>query len=63
MLSRPIRHVGAENGDIFGEPNMRGGELVDAMVAAMDHLVNARKSSASRFNGRYVTRYLEAYKA
>ena len=55
---------------------MRGGELVEAMAAAIDPLMNAHESLAGldkavklilgtpgQFNGGDVTNYLEAYKA
>ena len=55
---------------------VRGGELAEAMAAAVDRLVNARENSSrldgaietifvttGQFNGRDVTNYLEAYKA
>ena len=55
---------------------MRGGELVEPMVVIVDHLMNARASSAGlnrvietivgktgRLNGKDVTNYLEAFKA
>ena len=55
---------------------MRGGELAEAMAAAVDRLVNAREgingldraietvvNTMGRFNGRDSTSYLDAYKA
>ena len=55
---------------------MRGSELAESMVVAVDRLVNAREGASAldrvieatvdnigRFNGKDATSYLEAYKA